>query len=143
LTARPACAICADLRRPIWRFTFSRDAIGTLSREIENTAAANVCSCFRIAIFAENNPHFSTGLFAITTHWRLLRFSWAVMVIAGALLAFVIYRRRDWFWLPFSSCATNQIRKLILVEACIAGLRGQYFGLFCWGFAFSLFLIFL
>src|SRR5258706_3348527 len=63
------------------------------------------------------------------------------MGIAGALLALVIDRRREFGLLRFLGAATGQVRKLILVEAGLLGLLANLAGMTL-GFALSLILIF-
>ena len=50
--------------------------------------------------------------------------------IAGALLALVVDRRREFGLLRFLGAATSQIRKLILVEAGLIGLLANLVGFF-------------
>jgi putative ABC transport system permease protein len=79
--------------------------------------------------------------FAITYALEAVAVIVAVMGIAGALLALVIDRRRELGLLHFLGAATNQVRKLILVEAGLLGLLANLAGLVL-GFALSLVLIF-
>jgi putative ABC transport system permease protein len=64
-----------------------------------------------------------------------------VIGIAGALLALVVDRRREFGLLRFLGAATSQIRKLILVEAGLIGLIASLVGLGL-GFALSFVLIY-
>jgi putative ABC transport system permease protein len=65
----------------------------------------------------------------------------AVMGIAGALLAMVIDRRREFALLRFLGAAQGQVRKIILCEAGLLGLLANVVGLFL-GAVLSLILIF-
>ncbi len=65
----------------------------------------------------------------------------AVMGIAGALLAMVIDRRREFALLRFLGAAQGQVRKVILCEAGLLGLIANAIGLLL-GTALSLILIF-
>ena len=65
----------------------------------------------------------------------------AVMGIAGALLAMVIDRRREFALLRFLGAAQTQIRRIILFEAGILGLLSNAIGIVM-GTALSLILIF-
>jgi putative ABC transport system permease protein len=79
--------------------------------------------------------------FAITYALEAVAVVVAVMGIAGALLALVIDRRREFGLLRFLGASTEQIRKLILVEAGLLGLLANIAGLVL-GFVLSLLLIF-
>ncbi len=79
--------------------------------------------------------------FAITYALEAVAVIVAVMGIAGALLALVIDRRREFGLLRFLGAATGQVRKLILVEAGLLGLLANFAGLTL-GFALSLILIY-
>jgi putative ABC transport system permease protein len=65
----------------------------------------------------------------------------AVIGIAGALLALVVDRRREFGVLRFLGASTGQIRKWILVEAGLIGLLANVAGLLL-GLALSLILIY-
>ena len=65
----------------------------------------------------------------------------AVIGIAGALLALVMDRRREFGLLRFLGASTGQIRKWILVEAGLIGLLASLAG-FVLGVALSLILIY-
>jgi putative ABC transport system permease protein len=79
--------------------------------------------------------------FAITYALEAVAVVVAVMGVAGALLALVIDRRREFGLLRFLGASTEQIRKLILVEAALLGLLANIAGL-ALGFVLSLLLIF-
>jgi putative ABC transport system permease protein len=65
----------------------------------------------------------------------------AVMGIAGALMALVIDRRREFGLLRFLGASSKQIRKLVLIEAALLGLLANLAG-FVLGYLLSLILIF-
>jgi putative ABC transport system permease protein len=65
----------------------------------------------------------------------------AIMGIAGALLTLVIDRRRELGLLRFLGASSSQVRKLILVEACLLGLLANIAGATL-GYFLSLILIF-
>jgi putative ABC transport system permease protein len=79
--------------------------------------------------------------FAITYALEAVAVIVAVMGIAGALLALVIDRRREFGLLRFLGAAAGQVRKQILVEAGLLGLLANFAGL-ALGFALSLILIY-
>jgi putative ABC transport system permease protein len=79
--------------------------------------------------------------FAITYALEAVAVLVAVMGIAGALLALVIDRRRELGLLRFLGATSNQIRKLILVEAGLLGLLANVAG-FVLGYFLSLILVF-
>jgi len=79
--------------------------------------------------------------FAITYALEAVAVVVAVMGVVGALLALVIDRRREFGLLRFLGASTEQIRKLILVEAGLLGLLANIAGL-ALGFVLSLLLIF-
>jgi putative ABC transport system permease protein len=79
--------------------------------------------------------------FAITYALEAVAVVVAVMGVAGALLALVIDRRREFGLLRFLGASTEQIRKLILVEAGLLGLLANIAGL-ALGLVLSLLLIF-
>jgi putative ABC transport system permease protein len=79
--------------------------------------------------------------FAITYALEAIAVIVAVMGIAGALLALVIDRRRDFGLLRFLGAASGQMRKQILLEAGLLGLLSTLAGLLL-GLALSLVLIY-
>jgi putative ABC transport system permease protein len=79
--------------------------------------------------------------FTITYALEAVAVTVAVMGVAGALLALVIDRRREFGLLRFIGASTQQIRKLILVEAGLIGLLANLAGL-ALGFVLSMLLIF-
>jgi putative ABC transport system permease protein len=79
--------------------------------------------------------------FAITYALEAIAVLVAVMGVAGALLALVIDRRRELGLLRFLGASSQQIRKLILVEAGLLGFLANMAGL-ALGYFLSLVLIF-
>jgi putative ABC transport system permease protein len=79
--------------------------------------------------------------FVITYALEAISIVVAVMGIAGALLALVVDRSREFGLLRFLGAATSQIRKLILVEAGLIGLLANLVG-FVLGLAVSFILIY-
>ena len=109
--------------------------------EIEQAAAGR-----RILIFSNRDLRSEAvrifdRTFAITYALEAVAIIVAVMGIAGALLALVIDRRRELGLLRFLGAATQQVRKLILVEAGLLGLFANFAGVGL-GFALSLVLIY-
>ena len=80
--------------------------------------------------------------FAITYALEAVAVFVAVMGIAGALLALVIDRRREFGLLRFLGGATGQIRRIILFEAGLARPARQYRRTRCSGIVLSLLLIY-
>ena len=79
--------------------------------------------------------------FAITYALEAVAVFVAVMGIAGALIALVIDRRRELGLLRFLGASSQQIRKMILVEAGLLGLLANLAG-FALGYFLSLILVF-
>ena len=79
--------------------------------------------------------------FRITYALEAVAISVAVMGIAGALLAMVIDRRREFALLRFLGAAQPQVRSIILFEAGLLGLLANIIGLIL-GVLLSLILIF-
>lgn len=79
--------------------------------------------------------------FAITYALEAVAVIVAVMGIAGALIALVIDRRRELGLLRFLGASSQQIRKMILVEAGLLGLLANLAG-FVLGYFLSLILVF-
>jgi putative ABC transport system permease protein len=79
--------------------------------------------------------------FRITYALEAVAISVAVMGIAGALLAMVIDRRREFALLRFLGAAQPQVRRIILFEAGLLGLLANIIGLIL-GVLLSLILIF-
>jgi len=79
--------------------------------------------------------------FAITYALEAVAVLVAVIGVAGALLALVIDRRREFGLLRFLGASAGQIRRLILVEAGLLGLLANLVG-FVLGYFLSLILVF-
>jgi putative ABC transport system permease protein len=79
--------------------------------------------------------------FLITYALEIVSIVVAVIGIAGALLALVVDRRREFGLLRFLGAATAQIRKLILIEAGLIGVLATLVGIVL-GFALSFILIY-
>jgi putative ABC transport system permease protein len=79
--------------------------------------------------------------FAITYALEAVAVFVAVMGVAGALLALVIDRRREFGLLRFLGGSTGQIRRIILCEAGLLGLFANIAGM-ALGFCLSLLLIY-
>jgi putative ABC transport system permease protein len=79
--------------------------------------------------------------FAITYALEAVSVFVAVMGIAGALLALVIDRRREFGLLRFLGGTTGQIRRIVLFEAGLLGLIANLSGI-ALGLVLSLLLIF-
>jgi putative ABC transport system permease protein len=79
--------------------------------------------------------------FLVTYALEVVSLLVAVIGIAGALLALVVDRRREFGVLRFLGASTRQIRKWILVEAGLIGLLASIAG-FVLGVALSLILIY-
>ena len=79
--------------------------------------------------------------FAITYALEAVAVIVAVMGVAGALLALVIDRRREYGVLRFLGAAAPQIRRWILIESGLVGLLSTFVGV-ALGFALSLILVF-
>jgi putative ABC transport system permease protein len=79
--------------------------------------------------------------FAITYALEAVAVFVAGMGVAGALIALVIDRRREFGLLRFLGAASGQVRRLILFEAGLLGLLGNAAG-FALGYLLSLLLIF-
>jgi putative ABC transport system permease protein len=79
--------------------------------------------------------------FAITYALEAVAVFVAVMGVAGALLALVIDRRREFGLLRFLGAATQQVRRIILFEAGMLGLLANIAGLVL-GYFLSLLLIY-
>ncbi len=79
--------------------------------------------------------------FAITYALEAVAVFVAVMGVAGALLALVIDRRREFGLLRFLGAASGQLRRMILFEAGLLGLLANVAGMIL-GFFLSLLLIY-
>ena len=79
--------------------------------------------------------------FAITYALEAVAIFVAVMGVAGALLALIIDRRREFGLLRFLGAAQSQLRRMVLFEAGLLGLLANFAG-FIVGVLLSLLLIF-
>ncbi len=79
--------------------------------------------------------------FAVTYALEAIAITVAIMGIAGALLALVLDRRREFGLLRFLGASTSQVRKLILAEAGLLGLLANIAGL-ALGIVLSLVLVY-
>jgi putative ABC transport system permease protein len=79
--------------------------------------------------------------FAITYALEAVAVFVAIMGVAGALLALVIDRQREFGLLRFLGASKGQLRKLLLVEAAILGFVANLWGLVL-GYFLSLILVF-
>jgi putative ABC transport system permease protein len=120
----------------------AKDAqLATVRAEIERASAG-----YRVLIFSNRDLRGEAlrifdRTFAITYALEAVAVIIAVMGVAGALLALVIDRRREFGLLRFLGAATQQVRKLILLEAGLIGLLANLAGV-ALGFVLSLILIF-
>ena len=117
----------------------SRSRRGT--GEVEQVAAGHNLLIFTNRSLRAQAIQIFDRTFAITYALEVVAVIVAVIGIAGALLALVIDRRREFGLLRFLGAAVAQIRKLILVEAGLIGLLANVAGL-ALGIVLSLLLIF-
>src|ERR1700723_3143952 len=115
--------------------------LDTVRVEIQKTIAGH-----NILIFSNHSLRMEAirtfdRTFVITYALEAISVVVAVIGIAGALLALVVDRRREFGLLRFLGAATSQIRKLILVEAGLIGLLANLVGFFL-GLALSFVLIY-
>ena len=116
-------------------------SVPAVRKEIENAAAS-----YRILVFANSDLRSQAvqifdRTFAITYALETVAVLVAVMGVAGALLALVIDRRREFGLLRYLGASSGQLRKLILTEAGLLGLLANISGIVL-GFFLSLILIF-
>ena len=112
-----------------------------IRQEIQQVAAG-----YRILIFSNRDlrreaVRIFDRTFAITYALEAVAVLVAVMGVAGALIAMVIDRRRELGLLRFLGASSQQIRKMILVEAGMLGLLANLAG-FVLGYFLSLILVF-
>jgi len=112
-----------------------------IRQEIQQAAAGR-----RILIFSNRDlrreaVRIFDRTFAITYALEAIAVLVAVMGVAGALIALVIDRRREFGLLRFLGASSGQLRKMILVEAGLLGLLANLAG-FVLGYFLSLILIF-
>lgn len=114
------------------------DAVRT---EIQKTIAGHNILIFSNRSLRTEAIRTFDRTFVITYALEAISAIVAVIGIAGALLALVVDRRREFGLLRFLGAATSQIRKLILVEAGLIGLLANLVGFFL-GLALSFVLIY-
>src|SRR3984957_2212544 len=115
--------------------------VGMVRAEVEKAIAGHDILIFSNRTLRREAIQIFDRTFAITYALDVISIIVAVMGIAGALLALVVDRRREFGLLRFLGAATSQIRKLILVEAGLIGLLANLVG-FALGLALSFILIY-
>jgi putative ABC transport system permease protein len=115
--------------------------IETVRAAVEKTIADHDILIFSNRSLRTEAIRIFDRTFVITYALEAISIMVAVMGIAGALLALVVDRRREFGLLRFLGAATSQIRKLILVEAGLIGLLANLIGFFL-GLALSVVLIY-
>jgi putative ABC transport system permease protein len=113
----------------------------TVRAEVQKTIAGHDILIFSNRSLRDEAIRIFDRTFVITYALEAISIIVAVMGIAGALLALVVDRRREFGLLRFLGAATSQIRKLILVEAGLIGLLANLVG-FVLGLALSFILIY-
>jgi putative ABC transport system permease protein len=101
----------------------------TVRKEIEKAAAGRNVLIFSNRDLRTEAVRIFDQTFAITYALEAIAIFVAVMGIAGALVALVIDRRREFGLLRFLGASTGQLRKMILVEAGLLGLLANVAGL--------------
>jgi putative ABC transport system permease protein len=115
--------------------------IETVRSAVEKTIAGHDILIFSNRSLRTEAIRIFDRTFVITYALEAISIVVAVMGIAGALLALVVDRRREFGLLRFLGAATSQIRKLILVEAGLIGFLANLVG-FALGLALSFVLIY-
>ncbi len=110
-------------------------------RGIDDTIAGRAIAVFSNAKLRQGAIEIFDRTFRITYALEAVAIFVAVMGIAGALLALVIDRRREFALLRFLGAAQGQVRRVILCEAGLLGLLSNAIGL-ALGTVLSLILIF-
>ena len=87
------------------------------------------CSCSRIALCARKPSAIFDRTFAITYALEAVAVFVAIMGVAGALVALVIDRRREFGLLRFLGGADRSCGGIILFEAGLLGLLANVAGL--------------
>jgi putative ABC transport system permease protein len=113
----------------------------TLRAEVQKVIAGHYILIFSNRSLRTEAIRIFDRTFVITYALEAISIVVAVIGIAGALLALVVDRRREFGLLRFLGAATSQIRKLILVEAGLIGMLASVVG-FVLGVALSLVLIY-
>lgn len=98
-------------------------------REVARVTAGKRVVMFANRALREEAVRIFDRTFAITYALEAVAIIVAVMGIAGALLALVIDRRREFALLRFLGASIPQVRKLILIEAGLIGLLSTIAGL--------------
>jgi putative ABC transport system permease protein len=130
----PASSNLAVTLKPGADPTAVRDAI-------DNIIAGRAVLVFPNSTLRRGAIEIFDRTFRITYALEAVAISVAVMGIAGALLAMVIDRRREFALLRFLGAAQPQVRSIILFEAGLLGLLANIIGLVL-GALLSLILIF-
>lgn len=117
------------------------ESLESVRAQIEQASADH-----RILIFSDRDLRGEAlrifdRTFAITYALEAVAVLVAVMGVAGALLALVIDRRREYGLLRFFGAAAGQVRKLILIESGLIGLLSTLAGVLL-GYALSLILVY-
>lgn len=115
--------------------------IDTVRAEVQKTIAGHDILIFSNRSLRTEAIRIFDRTFVITYALEAISIVVAVIGIAGALLALVVDRRREFGLLRFLGAATSQIRKLILIEAGLIGLLANLIG-FTLGLALSFVLIY-
>ena len=110
-------------------------------RAVETALAGHKVMVFTNRALREEAMRVFDRTFAITYALEAVAVLVAVMGVAGALLALVIDRRREFGLLRFLGGSTGQIRRIILFEAGLLGLLANIAGM-TQGFWLSLLLIY-
>jgi putative ABC transport system permease protein len=115
--------------------------LDTVRGEVERAVAGHNVLIFSNRAIRSQAIQIFDRTFLITYALEVISIVVAVIGIAGALLALVVDRRREFGLLRFLGAATSQIRKLILVEAGLIGVLASAVGL-ALGLALSVILIY-
>jgi putative ABC transport system permease protein len=113
----------------------------TVRAEVEKAVAGHNIMIFSNRMIREQAIQIFDRTFLITYALEIVSIIVAVIGIAGALLALVVDRRREFGLLRFLGAATAQIRKLILIEAGLIGMLASLVGI-ALGLALSFILIY-
>jgi putative ABC transport system permease protein len=113
----------------------------TVRGEVEKAVAGHNIMIFSNRMIREQAIQIFDRTFLITYALEIVSIIVAVIGIAGALLALVVDRRREFGLLRFLGAATAQIRKLILIEAGLIGVLASLVGI-ALGLALSFILIY-
>jgi putative ABC transport system permease protein len=97
--------------------------------EVEHAVAGHQILIFSNRAIRSQAIQIFDRTFLITYALEVISIMVAVIGIAGALLALVVDRRREFGLLRFLGAASAQIRKLILVEAGLIGVLASAVGL--------------